>query len=79
MLYCVQLVVLERLVMFFGHAKEVAQANLAQGSAPPLTPTCHYLLYNLVTSCLTCIIKEQRHQPIKNISYLGLTEKILNS
>ena len=58
---------------------QVTQANLAQGSAPPLTPTCHYLLYNLVTSRLTCIIKEQRHQPIKNISYLGLTEKILNS
>ena len=58
---------------------QVTQANVAQGSAPPLMPTCHYLLYNLVTSCLTCIIKEQRHQPIKNISYLGLTEKILKS
>ena len=40
---------------------EVAQANLAQGSAPPLTPTCRYLFYNLVTSLLTCIRKEQRH------------------
>ena len=40
---------------------EVAQANLAQGSAPPLTPICHYLLYKLVTSRLTCIVKEQRH------------------
>jgi len=24
---------------------EVVQADLAQGSAPPLSPTCHYLFY----------------------------------
>ena len=45
MLYCIQLVVLGRLVMFFvTPSLEVAQANLVQGSVPPLTATCHYLV-----------------------------------
>ena len=31
-------------MFFVTPSPEVAQANLAQGSAPPLTPTCHYLV-----------------------------------